>query len=145
MIMEIFSNKEKNDLLKRIAEKNIYQAYSDAELAMIDEDLYPNGLVNVLSKLARPDHYICEISKKGKAFLGKGGYEAIQKEQEEKKLIEEERRELTRLQMEELSYKKRIRKLERTVLIQHFIEAVLFLISATLAVVHLCLKTNPQG
>lgn len=142
--MDIFSNKEKNELLQRIANAGkIYEAYSNAEMAMIDEDLYPNGLVNILSKLCMPDHYLCEISKKGKAFLEKGGYETIQKEQEEKKLIEDERRELTRLQTEELNYKKRIRKLERTVLTQHFIEAVLFLISVILAVVHFCLNTNP--
>lgn len=142
--MGIFSNEEKNELLKRIAgANNIYEAYSDREIAMIDDELYPNGLVDVLSKLTMPDHYICEISKKGLAFLEKGGYEIIQREQEEKEQIENERRELTRLQAEELNYKKRIRKLERTVLIQHFIEAVLFLISVILTVVYFCLKTNP--
>lgn len=142
--MEIFSDKEKNELLKRIAgANNMYEAYSDAERCIIDEDLYPNGLVDVLSRLVMPDHYICEISNKGKAFLEKGGYEALQKEQEEKKQIEDERRELTRLQTEELNYRKRIRKLERTILIQHFIEAVLFLVSMVLAIIHFCLKINP--
>lgn len=142
--MEIFSNKEKNELLIRIANaKGLYEAYSEAELAMIDEYLYPSGFVDIMSRLVMPGHYICEITNKGKAFLNKGGYEAIQKEQDENLAIENERIELIRLQKEELNYKKRIRELERIVLMQRVIEAILFFISLGFTIAYFCLKTKP--
>lgn len=142
--MEIFSNKEKNELLKEIANAtSLFRTRNEKDIAMIDDDLYPNGFVDILSRLEMPSQYFCEITTKGLVFLEKGGYEAIQKELEEKKQTEYEQRELTRLQAEELNYKKRIRKLENIVLAQRVIEAALFLISIGFAIAYFCLKSNP--
>ncbi|WP_288323690.1 hypothetical protein [Xylanibacter rodentium] len=70
-------------------------------------------------------------------------YTAIQREQEDDKQREEEKRELVRLQTEELKYKKKIRKLEHIVLAQRVVEAVLSLISIAFAIAYFCAKNNP--
>lgn len=108
--MEIFSNKEKNALLQKIGDaKQFKEIFDENEIGIIDSELYPKGYVNIISKLMMPDHYLCEITSLGKAFLSKGGYIAIEKEEDHERVIKELEKENLILTREKLRYEKSIR------------------------------------
>jgi hypothetical protein len=108
--MEIFSNKEKNDLLQKIGKaKSLEKIYDENEREIIDRDLYPKGYVDIISKLMMPDQYLCEITPLGKAFLSKGGYIAIEEEEDHERVIQKLKNEILILTKEKLRYEKSIR------------------------------------
>lgn len=74
------------------------------------------------------------ITDKGKSFILQGGYSRQEEKEQAKLLAEKERMELTRLQKEELIYKRKIRRQEDVIRIHKFIEAILGLISIGLGI-----------
>ena len=74
------------------------------------------------------------ITDKGKSFILHGGYSKQEEKEQAKLLAEKERLELTRLQKEELMYKRKIRRQEDVIRSHKFIEAVLGLVSIGLGI-----------
>ena len=129
--MEIYTSEEKDATLKEIVLEDYISIYIPREMAIVDEYLYPDGYVEKPIRLSPPEHYICVATRKGKDFIEAGGYQAIEKEQNEirDRKIEIER--LTadnlKLQNDELEYKQKIRRQESVIRMHQCIEALLFL------------------
>ena len=123
--MDIYSAEEKDEVLKSIVSMNYTSIDEKRAMSIIDEYLYPLGLIDKPLRLSNPDHYICVSTQKGKDFLSTGGFTRIEREEEERMSHEIEKQELVRLQKEELLYKKKVR-------FWQVISALLALLSAVL-------------
>lgn len=123
--MDIYSAEEKDEVLKSIVSMNYTSIDEKRAMSIIDEYLYPLGLIDKPLRLSNPDHYICVSTQKGKDFLSTGGFTRIEREEEERMSHEIEKQELVRLQKEELLYKKKVR-------LWQVISALLALLSAAL-------------
>lgn len=108
--MELYTAREKDVLLEKIISSHLYyKAYDENERDIIGKFLYPDGYVDIESKLMMPEHYICTATSLGKKFLLKGGYTTIDKEQKRDEVIKALEEGNLRLQNESLEYKKRMR------------------------------------
>lgn len=125
--MDIYSAEEKDEVLKSIVSMNYTSIDEKRAMSIIDEYLYPLGLIDKPLRLSNPDHYICVSTQKGKDFLSTGGFTRIEREEEERMSHEIEKQELVRLQKEELLYKKKVR-------FWQVISALLALLSAVLGI-----------
>lgn len=123
--MDIYSAEEKDEVLKSIVSMNYTSINDKRAMSIIDEYLYPLGLIEKPLRMSNPDHYICVSTQKGKDFLSTGGFTRIEREEEERMSHELESQELVRLQKEELLYKKKVR-------FWQVISALLALLSAVL-------------
>lgn len=77
-MQDIFSNKEKIDLLRKIAAKPFYEARTDFEMALIEDRLVKEGYVKILSRYETSEHFLCEITSLGKAFIERVVYEDME-------------------------------------------------------------------
>lgn len=131
--MEIYSAKEKDDILSQIISKDYISIDSNKGMSIIDEFLFPMGLIEKPLKLSMPDHYICVSTQKGKDFMIKGGFKALKEEQDkedhQRKEIERLTVENLNLQNEELKYKEKIRHQERIIRLHKYLEALSWIIS----------------
>ena len=73
-MQDIFSNKEKIDLLRKIAAKPFYDARTDFEMALIEDSLVKEGYVKILSRYVIPEYFTCEITPLGRTIVKKGKY-----------------------------------------------------------------------
>ena len=69
-----FSDKEKIDLLRKIAAKPFYDARTDFEMALIEDSLVKEGYVKILSRYVIPEYFTCEITPLGRTIVEKGEY-----------------------------------------------------------------------
>ena len=127
--MDIYSAKEKDDVLKKIIATDYISLYEKREMSIADNFLSPMGLIEISMKLVMPDHYVCVSTQKGKDFIAAGGFVQIQKEENEKAEHEKEKQELVRLQKESLEYQKTIRHQETIIRLHKYVEAVSWLIT----------------
>lgn len=86
-------------------------------------------------------HY--QINENGYRFIKQGGFKGEEERKNRAHEIESLTLENARLQKESAEYQKKIRHKESIIRTQHYIEAVLFLVSMVLAFIHFCLKINP--
>ena len=131
--MDIYSAEEKDKALKSIVSMDYTSIDDKIAMSIIDEYLYPLGLIEKPLRLSNPDHYICVSTQKGKDFLSTGGFMRIKCEEDEKMSHEIEKQELVRLQKEELIYKKKIR-------LWQFLCALFALLSTILGAINFFLK-----
>lgn len=117
--MDIYSSKEKDDVLNKIIAEDYISLYEKREMSIADNFLSPMGLIEISMKLVMPDHYVCISTQKGKDFMAAGGFAQIQQEENEKAEHEKEKQELVRLQRESLEYQKTIRHQETIIRLQH--------------------------
>ena len=114
--MEIYSATEKDDILSQIISKDYISIDSNRGMSIIDEFLFPMGLIEKPLKLSMPDHYICVSTQKGKDFMIMGGFKALKEEQDKEDYQRKEIERLTienlNLQNKELKYKEKIRHQE---------------------------------
>lgn len=131
--MEIYPAEKKDSVLKEIISKDRISISSKRGMAIIDKFLFPEGFVEKPMRLCMPDHYICTATQKGKDYLEAGGYQALQKENEEEIFRKNELDRLVgenlKLQNEELKYKKKIRRQEALIRFHQYIEAVSWIIT----------------
>lgn len=138
--MDIYSAKEKDDLLNKIIAKDYISLYEKREMSIADDSLLPMGLIEISMKLVFPAHYVCVSTQKGKDFIVAGGFTRIQKEENEKTERENEKQELVRLQKESLEYQKTIRHQEAIIRLHKYIEAASWLITLILSLILLFFK-----
>ncbi|QIU95620.1 hypothetical protein [Bacteroides faecium] len=135
--MDIYSAKEKDDILIEIISKDCISIDTKRGMSIIDEFLFPEGLIEKPMRLCMPDHYICTATQKGKDFIEIGGFQALQKEHEDeinrKNELDKLMSENLRLQNEELNYKKKIRHQESIIRLHQYIEAVSWIVSIVVA------------
>lgn len=131
--MDIYSAEEKDEVLKSIVSMDYTSIDDKRAMSIIDEYLYPLGLIEKPLRLSNPDHYICVSTQKGKDFLSTDGFTRIKREEDEKMSHEIERQELVQLQKEELIYKKKIR-------LWQFLCALFALLSTILGAINFFLK-----
>lgn len=122
--METYTAREKDELLRRY-----YYGMDSFCNTTLREILCGDGYIEYHPNLMQ---YF--ITDKGKSFILQGGYSRQEEKEQAKLLAEKERMELTRLQKEELMYKRKIRRQEDVIRIHKFIEAVLGLISIGLGI-----------
>lgn len=123
--MDIYTAEEKDRVLNAIVSVDYISIDDKRAMSIIDEYLYPCGLVEKPLRLSNPDHYICMTTQKGKDFLSAGGFSKMQEDEDKRNLLKLEQQELIRLQKEELLYKKKIR-------FWQFVSALFALLSAIL-------------
>jgi hypothetical protein len=142
--MKLYTAIEIDDLLRFIASEDRIPVDSKRGMSIIDEYLYPEGLVYKPMRLILPEHYRCEISQKGKDFLDAGGFVQIEKEEKEedelKSRIENLTLENLRLQNSDLGYKEKIRHQESVIRLHKYIEAVSWIISIIIASIFIFYK-----
>lgn len=131
--MEIYSATEKDDILSQIISKDYISINSNRGMSIIDEFLFPMGLIEKPLKLSMPDHYICVSTQKGKDFMIMGGFKALKEEQDKEDYQRKEIERLTienlNLQNKELKYKEKIRHQERIIRLHKYLEALSWIIS----------------
>lgn len=89
--MDIYSSKEKDDVLNKIIAEDYISLYEKREMSIADNFLSPMGLIEISMKLVMPDHYVCISTQKGKDFMAAGGFAQIQQEENEKAEHEKEK------------------------------------------------------
>lgn len=85
--MDVYTYKEKSELLNKIASVEKYSTVSETEEDIVENCFCPNGIVDILSRCIN-HKVICSISEKGKRFLLNGGYEKEEKEKQEREKTE---------------------------------------------------------
>ncbi|WP_042369866.1 hypothetical protein [Bacteroides neonati] len=137
--MDIYTAEEKDNALKAISSERRASIDNKRYMSIIDEYLYPEGLVEKPMKLICPEHYICEISQKGIDFLQAGGFSKLKEEEDEmneaRLIIEKLTAENLRLQNDDFEYKKKIRHQEDTIRIHKYIEAVSWAITTIVGLI----------
>lgn len=142
--MDIYTAEEKDDALRLISSGGHVSIDNKRYMSIVDEYLYPEGLVEKPMKLICPEHYVCEISQKGIDFLQAGGFGKLQKEEDKINNIRLEIEKLTtenlKLQNDDLEYKKKIRHQEAIIRLHQYIEAISWVISIIVTLILLFAK-----